>query len=97
MITAYQCPSKAGPYECGAAEFWTFQAFAWLLAGMLLVAALFWLAATIWGRWEDRPAARRERALAELDRRAAERERAERPAPPVAGPPPTRYGSHQPW
>jgi hypothetical protein len=94
---AYTCPSKLGPYECGPVDYYVSAAVAWLFAGLVLVAALFWLYAWAYGRWQDRPAARRERALAELDRRERARQRAERPEPPVAGPPRTRPGSYQPW
>lgn len=90
------CPSKAGPYECDAASFWTFQVFAWFLFGMVLVAAGFWLFAHVYGKWDDRPAARRRRALEKLDHQAAERERAANPPPEVPEAFRRRSGN-QPW
>lgn len=93
-VLAYTCPSKWGPYECGPVDYWISQGFAWLLFGLVVLGGLFWLYAVLVGRWRDRPAARRERALAELDRREAERERAARRA---EQPPPLNWRNPQPW
>jgi hypothetical protein len=77
-------------------EFWVFQAWAWLLFGMVAFGALVWLYAWTYAKWDDRPSARRRRALARLDRAAAERERRENPPPPVPEPFRRRSGN-QPW
>lgn len=96
-VLAYTCPSRyQGPHPCGAVEFWVVQGYAWLLFGMVALAAAFWLFAHLYGKWDDRPAARRRRALEKLDRAAAERERAARPPVEVPEPFRRRSGS-QPW
>jgi hypothetical protein len=93
---AYTCPSRyQGPHPCGAVEFWLIQGWMWLLFGMVLFGVLVWLYAWAYGKWDDRPAARRRRALERLDRAAAERERRENPPPPV--PEAFRRRTGQPW
>jgi peptidoglycan/LPS O-acetylase OafA/YrhL len=92
---AYTCPSRYGPHPCGVAEFWVWQSWAWLLFGLVLLGVACWVYAWAYEKWINRPAARRRRALAELDRKAAERERAARP--PVEVPEAFRRRTGQPW
>ena len=103
---AHTCASKWGPYECGAGEWWLGTVAQWVFAliGLASLVAIVWSWAAgrrrPWNRerarrrWADE---RRERGLAELDRRERERQRAE--PREVYGPPPARRwdGPAQPW
>lgn len=96
MITlAYTCPSKFGPYECGAFDYYVSKGLAWLFALAALVIGALWLYAWAYGKWQDRPEARRQRALDRLDRAARQRERAA--AEPEPHSPFRRPPGNQPW
>lgn len=102
---AYTCPSKWGPYECGALDYWLGQVVVWVFGviGLLVLLGYAWSwvagrrrpwnSARSRRRWAEE---RRARGLAELDRRAAVRRAA---VPPPIGPPPARHygGPPQPW
>lgn len=96
-VLAYTCHGRYGePFECGAGAYYFTQGFRWLLVGLFLLVLAFWAFTKIYGRWDDRPAARRRRALEKLDRAARERERRENPPPEVPEPFRRRSGN-QPW